>query len=102
MAVKTTQMPSEVMTVEELADYLRLDPQTVYRKFRRGELPGVRIGRAIRFKRDVIDGWLRVMSYGWGPKERKALRSRARKFARERGITEGQVIAAVRELRSGR
>ena len=48
-------MASDVMTVEELADYLKLDPQTIYRKFRKGELPGVRIGKAIRFKRDVIE-----------------------------------------------
>ena len=60
-------MPSEVMTVVELAEYLKLDPQTIYRRFRRGELPGVRIGRAVRFKRDVIDGWLRMMSHRWDP-----------------------------------
>ncbi len=63
-------MSSEIMTVKELAEYLKVAPQTVYRKFRRGELPGAKIGKAIRFKRDVIDGWLRVMSYRWDPKRR--------------------------------
>ncbi|MFB3882563.1 MAG: helix-turn-helix domain-containing protein [Armatimonadota bacterium] len=88
------------MTAEELADYLRLDRQTIYRKFRRGELPGVRIGRAIRFKRDVVDSWLRVMSSEWGPEQRKALYARMERFARERGITEEAVTAAVRARRA--
>jgi excisionase family DNA binding protein len=95
-------MASDVMTVEELADYLKLDPQTIYRKFRRGELPGVKIGKAIRFKRDVIEGWLRVMSYRWDPKRREELRRWAEEFARQRGIRREDVLAAVRARRTGR
>jgi excisionase family DNA binding protein len=95
-------MQAEIMTVEELATYLKLDPQTIYRKFRRGELPGVKIGRAIRFKRDVIDGWLRVMSYDRGPEQRRALYARMERFAQERGITEEDVIAAIRARRARR
>jgi excisionase family DNA binding protein len=93
---------TDVMTVEELAAYLKLDPQTVYRKFRRGELPGVRIGRTIRFKRDVIDSWLRAASYGWTEERRAELYRWARQFAKERGITEQDVLEAVRARRRGR
>ncbi len=92
-------MPSEVMTVEELAEYLKLDPQTIYRRFRRGQLPGVRIGRAIRFKRDVIDNWLRVTSYRWTAKDREELREWAEAFARERAIRERDVTQVVRRRR---
>ena len=95
-------MPSEVMTVQELAEYLKLDPQTVYRRFRRGELPGVKIGKAIRFKRDVIDGWLRAMSYGWGAEQRAELRQWAEQFAKERGLTEKDVVQTVRARRRTR
>ncbi len=95
-------MPREVMTVEELAEYLRLDPQTVYRKFRRGELPGVRIGKAIRFRRDIIDGWLRAMSYRWGPEQRQELRAWAEQFAQERGLRPQDVLEAVRARRGRR
>ncbi len=94
-------MSSEIMTVKELAEYLKVAPQTVYRKFRRGELPGAKIGKAIRFKRDVIDGWLRVMSYRWDPKRRDELRRWAEKFGKERGIREKDVLAAVRAHRYG-
>jgi excisionase family DNA binding protein len=95
-------MPSDVMTVDELAEYLRLDRQTVYRKFRSGELPGVRIGKAIRFKRDVIDAWLRVMSLRWDPERREELRRWAEGFAKQRGIGEKDVMDAVRARRYGR
>jgi excisionase family DNA binding protein len=95
-------MATEIMTVEELAMYLKLDPQTIYRKFRRGELPGVKIGKAIRFKRDVVDGWLRTMSYQWSPAQRQELREWAEGFAEKRGVGEEEVLEAVRRRRSGR
>ncbi len=50
---------NDVMTVSEVADYLRLNPQTVYRKAKAGELPALRIGRAIRFHRGELEQWLR-------------------------------------------
>lgn len=92
-------MPDEILTAEELADYLKLDPQTIYRKFRKGELPGVKIGRAVRFKREVIDAWLRVKSYRWSPEQRAELRRRTEEFAREKGLREEDVLAAVRARR---
>lgn len=52
-------MPNDVMTVSEVAEYLRVNPQTVYRKAKAGELPAVRIGRAIRFRRSELEEWLR-------------------------------------------
>ena len=51
-------MALEVMTVFEVAQYLRVNPQTVYRKAKAGEMPAVRIGRAIRFRRVELDAWL--------------------------------------------
>ena len=55
-------MPTEVMTVSEVAEYLRLNPQTVYRKAKAGELPALRIGRVIRFRRSELDHWLKSFS----------------------------------------
>ena len=51
-------MLNDVMTVSEVAEYLRVNPQTVYRKAKAGELPAVRIGRAIRFRRTELESWL--------------------------------------------
>ena len=83
------------MTVDDLAAYLKLDRQTIYRRFREGELPGVKIGKAIRFKRDVIDGWLRRMSYGWTDADRSGLREWAGAFRRKGGLREKDVSEAL-------
>ncbi len=52
-------MLGEILTVSEVAEYLRINPQTVYRKAKAGEIPAVRIGRAIRFRRSELDAWLK-------------------------------------------
>jgi excisionase family DNA binding protein len=46
-----------IMTVEEVARYLRVHTMTVYRLIQRGELPAVRVGRSWRFRKDQIDLW---------------------------------------------
>jgi len=51
-------MADEIMTVKELAEYLKLNFQTVYRKVQHGEIPGSKIGRGWRFQKSVIDRWL--------------------------------------------
>lgn len=52
-------MDSEVLTVDEVADLLRVDRKTVYEAIRRRELPGVvRVGRAIRVSRVALEAWL--------------------------------------------
>ena len=92
-------MPAEVMTADQLSAYLQLDIQTIYRKFREGGIPGIRIGKAVRFKRDVIDAWLRSESWGWGTRERADLRKWAAGHASRLGLREKDALAAVRRLR---
>ncbi|MBI4374179.1 MAG: helix-turn-helix domain-containing protein [Deltaproteobacteria bacterium] len=47
-----------LLTIAELARYLRLDSQTVSRKAQRGEIPGFKIGNRWRFRKEEIDEWL--------------------------------------------
>lgn len=47
------------LSVEEVAEYLGLSRDTVYRKARRGEIPGIRVGRSWRFPLDILEDWLR-------------------------------------------
>ena len=49
---------SEFVTVEELADMLKVSHRTVQRLVRRKELPAIRIGRQWRFRKEWIDEWL--------------------------------------------
>ena len=51
-------MAHEIMTVKQLAEYLHLNYQTVYKKAQRGEIPSSKIGRGWRFQKSIIDRWL--------------------------------------------
>jgi excisionase family DNA binding protein len=56
-----TQKPGEtfvILTVREVAEYLRLSQAKVYRLAREGSLPVFRIGKAWRFRKDLLDEWL--------------------------------------------
>lgn len=47
-----------IMTVRDVAEYLRVSEAKVYRLAKGGELPVFRIGKAWRFRRDLLDDWL--------------------------------------------
>lgn len=51
-----------VMTVKEVADYLRVNQRTVYRLAVERRLPGFKVGAIWRFKRDDIDHWIGTVS----------------------------------------
>lgn len=46
------------MTVQEVAEYLNVDPKTVYRLVNRGELPGFKVGGSWRFQKNDLDEWI--------------------------------------------
>jgi len=45
----------DILTVEELAELVRVKPVTIYRLVRRDEIPHFRVGRTIRFRRDDVE-----------------------------------------------
>jgi excisionase family DNA binding protein len=49
-----------IMTVDEVAEYLKLSKITVYKLTQKGEIPGFRIGSSWRYNRNVIDEIARV------------------------------------------
>jgi excisionase family DNA binding protein len=52
-------MPSdEIMTLEEVARYLKLKPQTVYKWAQEGQIPGAKLGKEWRFRRAILDEWI--------------------------------------------
>ena len=48
----------DVMTIAELAAYLRCNKSTIYRLIKREKLPAFRIGSDWRFKRELIEKWM--------------------------------------------
>lgn len=51
-------MNHEIMTIEEVAEYLRVSERTVYDWAQKGQLPGGKLGTTWRFKRGDIEGWV--------------------------------------------
>jgi excisionase family DNA binding protein len=49
---------SEIMTTQEVAEYLRTSVETIKRMARRGALPAAKLGRNWRFRKADIDEWL--------------------------------------------
>ncbi len=47
-----------VMTIDDLAQYLKLSKSTLYKLCQEGKVPGTKVGRHWRFHRAVIDRWL--------------------------------------------
>ena len=54
-----TQNDGEVMTISEVAQYLRLSESKVYELARNGTIPALRIGKSWRFQRDLLKQWVR-------------------------------------------
>jgi PTS system nitrogen regulatory IIA component len=46
------------MTIEEVAEYLRVSERTVYDWAQKGQLPGGKLGTTWRFKRSDIENWV--------------------------------------------
>lgn len=47
-----------VLTIDELAEYLKLSKSSLYHLARRGDFPGQKVGRHWRFHKGAIDKWL--------------------------------------------
>lgn len=92
-------MPSQIMTPEQVAEFLRINPATVYRYIRQNKLEASRIGRHYRVTRQAVDRFLRANS--------NALEVRARLFDRVARVAERNpdvkdedVMAVLEELDS--
>ncbi len=61
-AEETNAREEDILTVIEVAQFLRVPPSTVYKLARAGELPGSRIGKHWRFVRRDIYNWMHGQS----------------------------------------
>jgi nitrogen PTS system EIIA component len=51
-------MSDDILTIEEVAKYLRVSERTVYDWAQKGEIPAGKIGTVWRFKKDEIEKWV--------------------------------------------
>jgi excisionase family DNA binding protein len=47
-----------VLTIDELAEYLKVPKSTLYKLALEGAVPGQKVGRHWRFRKETIDRWL--------------------------------------------
>ncbi len=46
-----------ILTLENVAEYLRVHPSTIYRMLKKRQLPAFKLGRDWRFNRESLDRW---------------------------------------------
>lgn len=52
-------MNDEILTIHEIAEYLKIKEKTIYALVARGGIPGFKVGGSWRFRRSEIDRWIR-------------------------------------------
>lgn len=51
-------MQEDILTIKEVAQYLKLTEKTTYRYALKGTIPGFKVGGAWRFRRSDINQWI--------------------------------------------
>ncbi|EGR9006588.1 helix-turn-helix domain-containing protein [Vibrio vulnificus] len=51
-------MVDQILTLKEVAAYLKLAEKTAYRLASEGKLPGFKVGGSWRFKREDLEAWI--------------------------------------------
>jgi excisionase family DNA binding protein len=55
---------AQLMTLQEMADYLRVTAKTIYRLLKQGRIPATKVGNQWRFDKTLVDEWLQRNSVG--------------------------------------
>lgn len=50
-------MATDIMTLEEVASYLKVKPQTIYTWAQEKRIPAAKLGKEWRFKKSIVDEW---------------------------------------------
>jgi len=59
----------QLMTVQQVADYLQMSNDKIYDMAQKGELPALKIRQQWRFKKEEIDAWLKKCAVTPSPKQ---------------------------------
>ncbi|NNG43527.1 helix-turn-helix domain-containing protein [Pseudoalteromonas sp. NEC-BIFX-2020_002] len=51
-------MADEILTIQDVAIYLKLNEKTAYRLVNEGKLPGFKVGGSWRFKESDLNTWI--------------------------------------------
>lgn len=57
-----TESDGEILTLEEVAAFLKAGKRTVYRFAQNGEIPAFKLGGTWRFRRSELESWIEANS----------------------------------------
>jgi len=58
MFLRDIQMVDQILTVKEVAGYLKVNDRTIYRMATAGKIPAFKVGASWRFKSSEINEWI--------------------------------------------
>ena len=64
-------MTNEILTLKEVAAYLKLAEKTAYKLAAEGKLPGFKVGGSWRFKESDIESWIAEQKANSTEKDKK-------------------------------
>ena len=62
-------MDTDILTMREVAAYLKIKEKTAYRLAAEGKIPGFKVGGSWRFRQRDIESWIKTQSAGIEPDE---------------------------------
>lgn len=60
--MSTNAKESEILTIKQVADYLKVTERTIYRLSAAKQIPAFKVGGSWRFSRIDIDSWIKQQS----------------------------------------
>jgi PTS system nitrogen regulatory IIA component len=58
-----SEMEERLLTIDDVAEFLQVNPMTIYAWVRDGKIPAFKIGKVWRFKKEEIEKWLKGKKY---------------------------------------
>ncbi len=52
-------MQSDIMTIKEVSEFLKLKEKTAYALAARGDIPGFKVGGSWRFRKSELEKWIK-------------------------------------------
>ena len=52
-------MENEIMTMQQLSEYLQISQRSVHRMIKRGDIPAIKVTSRWRFERSKINEWIK-------------------------------------------
>ena len=59
----------EILTIRELAEYLRMNERTIYKLAQEGKIPAAKVANQWRFKKSLVNEWLELEMRKFSPRQ---------------------------------